>query len=441
MERQTVSLTTELNLCCSCGICKGICPKQCISWQKKDGMFQPIINESICIQCGLCADICPGLIHDYGEPLKTDVDAVKGTVSASYNAWSCNEAIRHVSASGGVISTVIQALLDAGVYDLAFMVDSYDYHKQLCTVPVYANDLKILSTSNYPKSRYLPVSHENAASYIRSHRDKRVIIIGVSCAIRGMVNLINTLKLNRDNYLLIGLFCDKVFNYNVIDYFSQELFCKGKNLIALHFKNKESGGWPGNMKFFYSDGSSQFFDKSERVKIKEFFMPERCLYCIDKLNIYSDISLGDNYTNHDSSDLGSNSVIIRTEYGKSAWNLADKMIEKRPIPFDCFLTAQGMDLRLINNCYAKLKEHSVLTQHAQVITLNKNAETLRNIRTYKKEWGQSLTMLHAGAVFDTDPDELARQMNKVKLKKQLKNLQFFATNVWYHLRKPFTVKK
>lgn len=70
-----------------------------------------------------------------------------------------------------------------------------------------------------------------------------------------------------------------------------------------NFKNKDSGGWPGNMKFYFSDGKCVFKNKSERVKIKDYFKPERCVYCVDKLNVFADISLGDNYTDQNSSSL------------------------------------------------------------------------------------------------------------------------------------------
>lgn len=73
------------------------------------------------------------------------------------------------------------------------------------------------------------------------------------------------------------------------------------------------------MKFIFTDGTVAYQDKAERVKIKNYFMPERCLYCIDKLNVYADISVGDNYTQQDSSLLGSNSVIIRTNIGMTVW--------------------------------------------------------------------------------------------------------------------------
>ncbi len=132
MVSKTVQFTTENNLCCGCGVCAGICPKSCISWERKDGLYLPRIDEEKCVNCGMCAAVCPGLGHVY-EPQETAVETVTGSVMESCNAWSKDAALRHVSASGGVISTMIRALLTGGIYDGAFCLDTYDYRGQLKT--------------------------------------------------------------------------------------------------------------------------------------------------------------------------------------------------------------------------------------------------------------------------------------------------------------------
>lgn len=96
MNIENIAFTTEFNLCSGCGICVGICPKQCIQWEKNDnGMYQPCVNSNACIRCGLCKEVCPGLGHQYGG--KLDWEAVQGEVLQAYNAWSRSPEIRHVS--------------------------------------------------------------------------------------------------------------------------------------------------------------------------------------------------------------------------------------------------------------------------------------------------------------------------------------------------------
>ena len=391
------------NLCCGCGICKGICPRNCISWERKNGLFLPVIDADACVNCGLCASVCPGLGHSY-EPRKTATETVTGMVLECCNAWSKDAELRHVSASGGVISTIIQKLLASDSYDGAFCLDSYDYREQLKTRLFTADEVAARwEASSAPKSRYLPVSHENAVRYMKENRDKRLILIGTSCAIRGLQAAVKKLNLKRDQYLFIGLFCDKVFNYNVLAYFSN-IYAQGHTVEALHFKNKESGGWPGDMKFFLESGEAFYVPLEERAKAKAYFMPERCLYCVDKLNACADISLGDNYTGKDDSPLGSNSVIIRTETGMAAWSAVQDCLEIRSIGITNIQKAQAIDWRLRNLYIGDLAMCE--------FDLNSGIPREMDCTIFKDAYRIARKKLNTGAVYAEDSTALARQVEK-----------------------------
>lgn len=401
--KNSVNNTVLSGLCCGCGVCKAICPKGCISWDRKNGLYVPRIDAQQCVDCGLCAAVCPGLGHHY-EPAATAVKTVTGPVLASYNAWGRDPELRHVSASGGVVSTLIRELLSAGIYDSAFCLDTYDYRSQLKTRLYTAEEVAAnWHQSNAPKSRYLPVSHENALAYMKANREARLILVATPCALRGLLSAIEKLKLNRHNYLLIGLFCDKVFNYNVLSYW-QDLYCHGSTLAALHFKNKESGGWPGDMKFF-SEGKEPFYvPLNDRAKAKAYFMPERCLYCVDKLNVCADISLGDNYTGIKESELGSNSVIVRTNAGMEAWAATKENLAFREIDIGDIRKAQAIDQRLDNLYCGDLK--------AAQMDLNPGVPREKDASSFAQSRKKSLQKLNAGAVYDADPTVLEKQIRR-----------------------------
>lgn len=407
MAKETVAHTVQLNLCCGCGVCKGICPKACISWQRKDGLYLPQIDTQLCVQCGLCASVCPGLGHPYA-PAPTALETVTGSVAQCFNAWSRDPELRHVSASGAVVSTMIRALLEAGTYDGAFCLDSYDYRKQMKTRLYTAAEVEAdWAQSSAPKSRYLPVSHENAVTWMKAHRNARLIIAGTPCAVRGLQAAVEKLGLNREQFLFIGLFCDKVFNYNVISYW-QDCYCQGTPLTALHFKNKESGGWPGDMKFFPEGRDAFYVPLDDRAKAKAYFMPERCLYCVDKLNICGDLSLGDNYTGKDASELGSNSVIIRTRAGADAWATAKDKLEVRNIGIADIQKAQAIGWRLDNLYCGDLK----VAQTGEPLDLNHGVPREKETEAFARVWKVNLQKLKAGAVYDSDPTILKQQIQK-----------------------------
>ena len=60
LSKKTVAWTVQNGLCCSCGICKSVCPAGCIDYTRRDGLFLPQIDASRCLDCGLCGKICPG---------------------------------------------------------------------------------------------------------------------------------------------------------------------------------------------------------------------------------------------------------------------------------------------------------------------------------------------------------------------------------------------
>ena len=145
---------------------------------------------------------------------------------------------------------------------------------------------------------------------------------------------------------------------------------KNKHLSALHFKNKDSGGWPGNIKLFFEDGTYRFYVKSYRIEIKPYFKLERCLYCVDKLNLYADISLGDNYTGIDDSDLESNTVIIRTQRGKNVWNACLSALEVRNIEKKKIICSQLLSERMQNIEFANYKEKMIKKQTGKDLDIN-----------------------------------------------------------------------
>jgi coenzyme F420-reducing hydrogenase beta subunit len=133
----------------------------------------------------------------------------------------------------------------------------------------------------------------------------------------------------------------------------------------MYFKDKTSGGWPGNTKLMFDDNTYRYVDISERQKIKSYFIPERCLYCSDKLNRNADLSVGDNYTNKHSSKKGSNSIIIRTNIGESSFSESKPYLHVRNIKYDEIAKSQRIDLKYKNYIYYKLKkgEQSTVKHH------------------------------------------------------------------------------
>lgn len=353
-----VETVVQNNLCISCGICAGICPTQAIESVYSDGMYLPKINHEQCTNCGLCYKLCPGKSCDYKELYAiAGQDNPKNIFTGNYEdvfvLQGKNKEWLKNSGSGGVVSELVHELLKDKQYDAAFLVDTYSYGTEVFTHCYESLD----DNGQTAKSRYVTVNQREAIRYIRENRKKKVILVGTSCFIQGFWRVMKQLHLQKDNYFLIGLFCEQTMNYRVWEYF--QYLAGNKKMTGLHFKNKETGGWPGNMMLFMSDAEKRTLPRGRRMEVKEYFCPERCLYCIDKLNQFADISVGDNYTGEHSDIAGTSSVIVRSQTGKA---VLEKYADKFHIwesSIEAVQKSQVLDLRRYNYFWSLYKSEQV----------------------------------------------------------------------------------
>lgn len=348
---ETVNKTVQNGLCISCGICAGNCPKHCITFKMSNKQFYPEIDSARCIECGICDKVCP-------TNQLTEYDGKQGIsqyLVGDYRRIICVQAKSHEilynSTSGGFITQVVKTLLEMDIYESAFLIEDYSCSQWLKAKRFISN----AQFANTSKSRYLLVSHEETIKYMIAHPREKVILVGTGCAVQGIINTIKLHHFNRENYLILGLFCDKTMNHGVVEYFETHPCGKEKRLKNLFFRTKATGDWPGNVRLEYTDGSYVDLPNTERMKVKEYFTPERCLYCLDKLNRNSDIAVGDNYIATNRDDKGSNSCIIRTEVGMKCWKLCEHDFFYHKDDESALVASQHLDQKEKNYRFARIK--------------------------------------------------------------------------------------
>lgn len=312
MNSTVEMLNAELCMCC--GICKGVCMRDAISYKRNEkGQYIPEIDHALCNQCGNCYEVCPGkgipehdIYKSLGQPMPEDW--IRGNIKECFNGRIVDEELRKKCTAGGMVTDIIQYLLKKEIYDVAFCVEDSSYEEQVCTKPQYA-DSDFVKTA---QSRYIVIAHTDMIKYILKNRDKKVIIVGCGCVAAGVRSVIERYHLKKENYLILGLFCDMSLNYNVYDY--MKLFDK-RTLQKCEFRSKENGIYKyGNVKLIYHNGSSRFLHFARRSYLKSYMFLERCLYCTDLLATFSDVAFGDNNTA--SGDGESTTVIVRTVAGE-----------------------------------------------------------------------------------------------------------------------------
>lgn len=317
--------------CVSCGICAAVCPADCIRYERKDGYYLPVIDEEACLHCGRCARVC------YGGAGAEAVSFQKP--QRALTARAKEERILLGGTSGGTVTALVERLLQDGIYDNAYLAEAFTDDGQLFTREFAAGE----ELGRTQKSRYVPVSQQYAVKGILSDPDKRTIYVGTACAVYGLLEALKLSGRSRDQVLIIGLFCDRMQTYSIYDYFRERYRRKEPQrgrLTGLYFRDKRAGGWPGNMRLTFEDGSSIDVSAKERMIVKDFFRGRRCVSCGDKLNRQADISVGDNYTGKNSDRRGSNSVLIYTERGAAAWEHCADAFETFPSTVEAVCKSQ-----------------------------------------------------------------------------------------------------
>lgn len=330
----TVEKIREKGHCCGCGICEAVCPVGAVSLQVLEGgELGPVISEA-CVQCGKCLKTCGGALSQLGKEKKENGEEVRCLAVTSKD-----EGVLRNSTSGGFITALVKALLEKELYQGAFLVGQNIYGEKVQTRLYKKND-DLKATA---KSRYVQVAHGDEVSYMLANRNEKLVLVGTPCYFRGLQEVLKANNLERENYLFVGLFCDMTMTTHVWDYFNT-VFAEGK-LSGMDFRNKECGGWPGDMRLYPAGGEAFSLSRRERMDIKEYFMPPCCLDCMDKLNPYGDFSVGDNYATGQKGSGGSSCVMVRTERAATLMAQLEELFVIEELSMESIMKSQKMDGR------------------------------------------------------------------------------------------------
>ncbi|NQE52426.1 Coenzyme F420 hydrogenase subunit beta [ANME-1 cluster archaeon GoMg3.2] len=360
METSNVMKTRELDLCVSCEICSAACPKGAVTMENKFGQFLPTVDDEKCTNCGLCLEICPGIdIDPFGlRHEKISDNTFDGPCLEGYTAYSNDPEIRKNSASGGLITNLITELIKDKEFDAAFILDFDKFDDKPARLKATDNINEILKAA---KSKYIPASVYNIIKTLKKENGKKYIIVGTPCQIYGIKKFIKKFNISEENYLFLGLFCEKTLKFNILRYFEDNYGKSTEKLTKFDFKNKGKNGWPGDSKLYFDSGRNLFVDRKVRMQLKRFFQLNRCLFCFDKLNRLADISFGDCYIEGKGDFNGKSSVIVRTKKGREIFDKYSYLFTLEKESIEEIRKSQHLIDKKDNLEYAKIfiKEHSL----------------------------------------------------------------------------------
>lgn len=299
---KTVQLTVDHHLCISCGLCKAICPKDCITLEENYiGILRPLIQEDMCIGCGECTSACPGLHQRFKGNFTDSLEGIKGTIRAAYIVYAKDEEIRAKGQSGGAVTAFLLHLLKIGVIDKAVVSRIPEDGSLRPTCNITGRSDTILNSQGSIYSPVPVLKHYN-------NFDGRTAIVALPCHLHGLANI------GKNNLIRIGLVCGSTQTYKMIDYLVNKTGCKSPKDFRFRKKSTEIP-WPG--KFYCKDtsGKEYIIDDIERAKAKTLFPVMRCSLCWDKFNVHADIVFSDAWGVNEN-PKGVSIVLVRTKKGE-----------------------------------------------------------------------------------------------------------------------------
>lgn len=329
-----ITYTLYHGLCLGCGVCQSACPSNAINIIIKKGRFIPQVDETKCKNdkgCHRCHDVCPGLGVDLQRMAKeqfadeqTKTDKWVGHYLKCFTGHSNDEDIRYHCASGGMVSQFLIFLLEKGYIDGA-VVTAFDPKNELLVRPYIAhNREEVLQAKS---SKYAPVSLHGMAQAIKQEKGTKYVIVGLPCHIQGFRKLEAIDRKFREKISgHFAIYCSSGRTFYLTEHVFKERGIRKKDLTYFAYRDEGCLGslvakQQCGIRVANSNSDTALYKEDEVYKeryqsyyhpLRSFFIPRRCLFCIDHYGELGDVCFGDIHIKPYMDDkIGVNSLVVR----------------------------------------------------------------------------------------------------------------------------------
>ncbi|CUH94473.1 hypothetical protein P22_0539 [Propionispora sp. 2/2-37] len=296
-------------LCCGCGACAVICPRQCIRIDFQAEYNKPAIDGSRCVHCKKCLEVCSGYryyqdIHQAGAGGNEQMAA--GALSC-YVGKAADKTIQRQAASGGFITALALELLETEKIQGVVCV------RQNVQQPLLSECFIARTQEELNKamgSRYSPVSGSLIMKELLT-LPGQYMIVGKPCDLDGIVRLEQKIPVLKEKiYIKIGILCHHTPSRTALYDLLQRNAIPASEVASLRYRGD---GWPG--KFSVKLKNGQAFTLPYREAWDKYFsnikyVPTRCLLCGDIWAGQADITVGDPWGEEFKSETDGYSLII-----------------------------------------------------------------------------------------------------------------------------------
>ena len=336
MNLSNITYTIHHNLCIGCGICENACPFNAIEIVVKEGRFLPQVNDGLCknVQgCHRCIDACPGVGVDLSrianeqfcdEAIKTDKWV--GRYMKCFVGHSNDYDIRYHCASGGMVSQFLIFLLEKNYIDGA-VVTAFDPDNELLVHSYIAhNREEVLHAKG---SKYAPVSLHGMAQAIKQESGSRFVIVGLPCHIQGFRKLEKIdRKFKGKIFGYFAIYCSSGRTFYLTEHVFRERGIRKDDLTYFAYRDEGCLGslvakQRRSIRVDNNNSETSLYKEDEVYKekfqsyyhpLRSFFVPRRCLFCIDHYGELGDVCFGDIHIEPFIEDkIGVNSIVVRKQ--------------------------------------------------------------------------------------------------------------------------------
>jgi len=320
-----ISNIVKQNLCTGCGICAAICPTGSLRMQlNEEGEFIPFLGLG-CDECNLCPSVCPQLTWSYNSQhinkiLSKEFSAILGS-SDELNTFA-GDAVdlgrRRRSSSGGILTLMLQHLLDSEKIDAAIVVGSANPSNKVLF------EAKIVRTTEELEkcagSKYYPIELSNALCELKSTKEVAAIV-GLPCHVRAIRLLMEKSKgFNNQIKYIFGLVCGHGVSTHFTDMLITATGVSSNSVDMVVYRGKQSSKTASDYVFSaYKHGriigKPISFNTSlyGAAWMRRIFVPRACDFCTDVFAEEADATFMDAWLPEYINDPRGTSLIISRE--------------------------------------------------------------------------------------------------------------------------------
>jgi coenzyme F420 hydrogenase subunit beta len=320
MKSSVMNSVVGRDFCIGCGLCAALCPQDVLSMQwNRYGEYNPVEMTPCTTECGLCLKVCPfansGENEDtIGERLYGAVPGVQhrsetGYYLASYVGYS--ERHRPASASGGIATWLLEALLTEGVVDHVICVAPTGDPDKLFAFQVFDTPEDVRTGAG---SAYYPVEMSGVIRQILEVPG-RYAITGLPCFLKAIrLAQQRNKKLRERIVVTVGLVCGQLKSRHFTDYVAA-LAGVREEVTGVRYRGKSPDCPASNFYFSFTaaDGEERKIFWNEGIAeawTNRWFTPEACNYCDDVFAECADVTCMDAWLPEYSRDSRGTSLLL-----------------------------------------------------------------------------------------------------------------------------------